>query len=143
MTDASLVPRRRHWEMLIISCAVIVGALVLRVDDDREHVVLSGPWTVPLPPSCVSREVFGVPCPGCGLTRSFVYLAHGRFQDSWHAHHIGWLMALATIVQIPYRCWCLRRSDRQILPIRVVKSFGTLLIALLFINWALDRILAF
>lgn len=28
-------------------------------------------------PLCAMRETFGLPCPGCGLTRAFIHLAHG------------------------------------------------------------------
>lgn len=28
-------------------------------------------------PMCAMRDVLGLPCPGCGLTRSFIHLAHG------------------------------------------------------------------
>ena len=28
-------------------------------------------------PMCAMRDVVGLPCPGCGLTRSFIHLAHG------------------------------------------------------------------
>lgn len=29
---------------------------------------------------CVSRLFWGVPCPGCGLTRAFCFMAHGEFE---------------------------------------------------------------
>ncbi|WP_448701881.1 DUF2752 domain-containing protein [Mucilaginibacter sp. AW1-3] len=28
-------------------------------------------------------------CPGCGLGHSIIYLFHGRFSASWHAHWLG------------------------------------------------------
>jgi len=129
--------------MLAISCAIVVCACLLRVSDDGERVVLSGPWAVPLPPTCLAREAFGIPCPGCGLTRSFVHLAHGHWRASWQSHRIGWLLALATVAQLPYRLWAIRHPDRPILPLRVANAFGGLLIALLFVNWTLGWFGAF
>jgi hypothetical protein len=32
------------------------------------------------PPLCLSRLLFGVPCPGCGMTRAFSCALHGRFR---------------------------------------------------------------
>ncbi len=31
----------------------------------------------------------GLPCPGCGLTRSFVSLGHGHFWEALHWHPLG------------------------------------------------------
>ncbi len=41
------------------------------------------------PVLCPFRRVTGLPCPGCGLTRSWVYLAHGWWRESWLAHPFG------------------------------------------------------
>jgi len=34
-------------------------------------------------PLCAFRAYTGLSCPGCGLTRAFVAIAHGRFADAW------------------------------------------------------------
>ena len=43
---------------------------------------------------CPLREVTGLPCPGCGLTRSFLLIAQGRFGEAWRMHPFsyGWLL---------------------------------------------------
>jgi hypothetical protein len=50
------------------------------------------------PVICPFRLVTGLPCPGCGLTRSWVYLTHGQWRDSFAAHPFGWLLAAVAIV---------------------------------------------
>jgi hypothetical protein len=40
-------------------------------------------------PICPSKLVTGVPCPGCGLTRSVTCLAHAELARSWHYHPFG------------------------------------------------------
>ena len=35
---------------------------------------------------CPIRAVFGIPCPGCGLTRAFSALIHGRFVEALYYH---------------------------------------------------------
>jgi hypothetical protein len=40
-------------------------------------------------PCCMFRLTTGLPCPLCGLTRSFVSLAHGRVRDSFLFHPFG------------------------------------------------------
>ena len=42
-------------------------------------------------------------CPGCGLTRSFVALAHGRIAQAWAFNPAGFLGFAALIWQVPYR----------------------------------------
>jgi hypothetical protein len=31
---------------------------------------------------CVFRVLTGIPCPGCGMTRAFIYLGHGNFRNA-------------------------------------------------------------
>jgi len=31
---------------------------------------------------CLIKDVFGFPCPGCGLTRAVLFLAHGDFRSA-------------------------------------------------------------
>src|SRR5712671_4868428 len=73
-------PGRRHVIMLLLACAVIVAAFGLQVLPDGDGVSIREVSVAKLPPLCVARPYLGVKCPGCGLTRSFVYLAHG---DVW------------------------------------------------------------
>lgn len=128
--------RARHWEMLWISIVVILLALVLRTDGQR--VALPGLPRLPLPEVCGSRAWFGVSCPGCGLTRSFVFLAHGRWSEAWQMHRLGWLLALMTAVQIPYRLWCLKRGN--LLTRRQGSIVAWVLIAALLANWVLEML---
>lgn len=126
--------RQRHREMLFFAFVVVVGAAVLEVRPDQ-RVAFRGLSSTPLPPSCVSHELFGIPCPGCGLTRSIIYLAHGQWRASLAMHRLGWLMALAALLQIPYRIQALRQDDATYLPPRFTRGFGKTLVALLMINW--------
>jgi len=45
-----------------------------------------------LPSLCPFYNLTGLPCPGCGLTRAFVCLGHGRWHESLHWHPLGWLV---------------------------------------------------
>lgn len=46
---------------------------------------------------CPFRRLTGLPCPGCGLTRSWVYGAHGWWGESFSAHPFGLLLLLAVL----------------------------------------------
>ncbi len=132
--DASLV--RRHREMLSIACGIIVLAflLIVRSDDHAAFALLPG-W--PIPSTCPSQSIFHVDCPGCGLTRSFIFLAHGDWHNAFLRNRMGWLLALAVVLQIPYRLIALRGPNRLPLGRRIPDLCGIVLIIALIGNWAL------
>ena len=131
--------RRHHSRMLFISAAVVLLSFALEVRPDQ-RVALHGLAEYPLPHLCSSRAFWGFECPGCGLTRSFIHLAHGRWQAASDVHPLGWLVAAAVLAQFPYRLMALRhRSGRplgQILP----RTFGLALVCLLLAVWVAARI---
>jgi hypothetical protein len=125
-----------HWEMVAICLAVLVVSLLFEVRSDDRVAFFALP-SHPLPETCGFHALFGIPCPGCGLTRSFVHLAHGRWAQSWRAHHLGWLLAAALLFQFPYRLAALRWPEREFLGEHVSRWFGRAVIALLIANWIL------
>ena len=52
------------------------------------------------PPLCPFRLLTGLPCPGCGLTRSLVCLLHGDLAMSLAFHPLGPPVALALLVLV-------------------------------------------
>lgn len=139
--DARAMDRRhaqlldRHWTMLGISFAVIVLSFALQLNPAGRVRASWLPFDS-LPPLCGSRAFFGINCPGCGLTRSFVALASGDFAESFRLHRVGWLMALAVALQVPYRTWGLYELRRGVISERAWPTwFGRVLIAALILNW--------
>jgi hypothetical protein len=65
-----------------------------------------------LPEVCTMRRLLGIDCPGCGLTRSFVALAHGDFVAAWRWNPAGLLWFAALLYQFPYRAVQLRFISR-------------------------------
>ena len=43
-------------------------------------------------PMCLLDATTGIPCPGCGLTRSVTCIGHLRFADAWGYHPFGFLV---------------------------------------------------
>lgn len=76
--------------LVAAGAAVALGAAFLVSPDHVE----SGPVICPL------RRLTGLPCPGCGLTRSWVYLAHGWWREAFSAHLFGAVAALAAIALV-------------------------------------------
>jgi hypothetical protein len=130
---------RRHVEMLAASVAIIVLALALEIRPD-EHAAFRFLPDWPIPSSCPSQTIFRTDCPGCGLTRSLVFLAHGDWHAAFVRHRAGWLLALAVVLQIPYRLAGLLGRNRRPLGERIPWLFGNILIAVLIGNWVLLRL---
>jgi hypothetical protein len=127
--------RERHRFMLWVAIIVVAASFALRF---RQGEALRLPGTdVSLPVMCGSRMFFGVECPGCGLTRSFVALAAGDFKESLRFNRVGWILALALVAQIPYRIIALREIRGRIVQRTWPVWFGYFLIAALIINWLL------
>ncbi|MBW3539869.1 MAG: DUF2752 domain-containing protein [Planctomycetes bacterium] len=132
--------KRHHATMLLLSCAAIVGAWLLEVrGDGRVGLRLVSGWD--LPHTCFARVALGVDCPACGLTRSFIHLADGRWSDALAVHRLGWLLALATLLQVPYRAWALVHRRGEPLGVLFPTAFAYTLIALLIGNWILGSLL--
>jgi Protein of unknown function (DUF2752) len=129
----------RHREMLIVTTLILLGAFGLKVRADQ-RVAPRGFPGLPLPETCHTRAWFGVKCPGCGLTRSFIYLAEGDWKTSLATHRIGWLMALAVLLQFPYRLLCLRWDGPRGLTLQAARWFGCFLIVALVGNWLYDLV---
>lgn len=111
-TPAYAWDRTTHWLWLLLSLAVLLAAGSLRVDADQQRVLVPGA-KLALPGTCTYKVWFGVDCPGCGMTRCFVSLAHGDLVAAWRFHPVGILAFAMVAAQIPYRCvqlWRLRQG---------------------------------
>ena len=126
--------RRRHREMLWVCAVGLAMALLLQVRPDG-RVVFPGLTNHPLPESCASQRLFNAKCPGCGMTRSFIQLAHLRFQESWNFHRLGWLLFAAMLLQFPYRLAALYRERPPLAGSKAPRMFTWTLLALLLGNW--------
>jgi hypothetical protein len=126
--------RSYHLWMLLASATVLLAAFLLRVRSDQ-RVELAILPNLPLPELCQSRIVFGVDCPGCGLTRSFVHLAAGDVQSSLAVNPVGWIFAAVVLLQLPYRLWAVCTCDGRPLGRLIPWVFVWAPFALLFASW--------
>ncbi len=66
----------------------------------------------PLPGVCTFKRILGIGCPGCGLTRCFISLAHGDWAAAWRYNPAGILLFAAAAFQLPFRIFQIRRLRR-------------------------------
>ena len=101
--------KRDHRFILRSSLLVVITAFLLIVRADGRVAFFFAPgWAVP--ESCPSHVLLHMDCPGCGLTRSIVSLAHGQWRQSLAFHPVGVALAIVFAAQIPYRIMCLKRG---------------------------------
>jgi hypothetical protein len=97
--------RIEHLWILALALTAISGAFVLDLSPEGAIclTVHNLGWKLQLPETCMSRLIFGISCPGCGLTRSFVAMAHGEFDLAARANPMGPVLFVLCWLQIPYR----------------------------------------
>jgi hypothetical protein len=127
-----------HGVLLAISSAILVLAVVLSVRD-RSQVLL--PWlNIPLPELCLMRRMTGLGCPGCGMTRCFISLAHGDWAAAWSYNPAGLFLFVVVALQIPYRSWQLWRIRSGLPELRtgmLAALFLATFASALLVQWAL------
>ncbi|HUP64489.1 MAG TPA: DUF2752 domain-containing protein [Thermoanaerobaculia bacterium] len=69
---------------------------------------------------CWSIVFFDSPCPGCGLTRSFIALAGGDWEGAAALNMLGPPLFLATVTLLLLHGWSLVRPDFH--PLRVAQG---------------------
>ncbi len=73
---------------------------------------------------CLSRRLFHLPCPGCGMTRAFAHLAKGEWGAALVLHPLAPVVALEMV--LGWLAWGAVAAGRPLrLPVRV----ETLLVA--------------
>ena len=62
---------------------IVIGAIVIPAPSLGASTVLG------LPKLCLFRNITGIGCPGCGMTRSLIATAHLHFEDAILFHPLG------------------------------------------------------
>jgi len=89
-----------RWRMVVLAVALaaVLGVARLLEPDPRgfgTHTQLG------LPP-CQFARVTGRPCPSCGMTTAFAWVARGRFDRAWGANPAGSLLAPTVAALVPW-----------------------------------------
>lgn len=123
--------------LVLLFAGLVVAAALLRPSSPGtdEGLRVAGQR---LPEVCSLYRATGLPCPGCGLTRSWVSALHGRLPESLVHHPLGWLVLLYVAAQaVRHAAWLLLPRRRPAVerlgrPLdRGVIALG----ALLFVAW--------
>jgi hypothetical protein len=136
---AAAVPRPAavfHLVVLALCSTALLLALALSVRG-QSQVVLPG-LQLPLPELCMLRRTAGLDCPGCGLTRCFISLAHGDFASAWSYNPAGLLLFVMVALQVPFRAyqlWRIRLGQPELSLGRITPVVFAALALALFAQW--------
>jgi len=87
------VKRGRILDVLLMVCFIATLGLAFTMGISPDNGLELG--GKPLGNVCIFRQCFGISCPFCGVSRSMVALAHGRFIASLSFHPMGPLISVA------------------------------------------------
>jgi len=90
-----------HLVVLFVCTAIFAAALILSPGGPGGGQVHL--FSIQLPETCSFLDLTGLPCPGCGLTRSVVAAAHGNLAASWEFHRLGALTLFYILLQAVFR----------------------------------------
>ncbi|MFM2222647.1 MAG: hypothetical protein RLZZ78_904 [Armatimonadota bacterium] len=62
---------------------IVIGAVLIPAPSPNASTVLG------LPKLCIFRNITGIACPGCGMTRSMIAAGHLHLEDSLTFHPMG------------------------------------------------------
>jgi hypothetical protein len=132
--ETALVSTHRLW---LVLCAGALLAAVAIGQVERWLPVFS---LDDLPVACAFRRTTGLPCPGCGLTRSWAALGRGDLAQSLAYHRLGWVVMLYVAAQaLRHAFWLAFPATRAVTDRwgRWLDRSLLVLAAAMFINWGL------
>ena len=97
-----------------------------------------------LPSTCTFHNLTGLPCPGCGLSRSLVSAVHGDFAASLTFHRLGLLTLVYILLQFLYRMGLLISPAlaKGVFGSGRILNRGLILLGILFaVNWIFSLLL--
>ena len=99
-----------HRTLLVLAILVLTGSFFFQCSGDGQ--VTDPLLGIALPGVCVWQRYTGLDCPGCGLTRCFISIAHGDLAAALRYHPVGVVLFAVVLAQLPYRGLQLHRLSR-------------------------------
>ena len=75
---------RKKWNLLIIFIAIAIISILVDIYFDEKSI-------------CLFYNTYGVACPSCGMTRSYIALLHGDIHKAIYFHPLFWAVPLLLI----------------------------------------------
>lgn len=118
-----VLPLKRLWPSTLFLSALLLASALLPLP---QNGAIAG-----LPSICAFHNLTGLPCPGCGLTRAWVAMAHGHVAQALIWHPLGPLLFLAALGYAIWSAWVALNRPPFPMPRRLqnqIIGFGTTLL---------------
>lgn len=123
-----LVMRRLSWPFFTAGVLLLAGHLLPR---PSHYGTVAG-----LPSICAFKTLTTIPCPGCGITRSFILSAHGDWAQALFFHPFGIILYIGLWAILFAKVLSLRLELPQI-PQKTLLISGSVIAAALVLFWLL------
>ena len=120
-----------HANVLFSSILIILVLLSLRTYSSH---------LTSIPHFCLFQELFHVPCPGCGITRSVFSIARGEYFLAWQYNPAGIGLFSFLLAQIPMRIIALKYGNRTELVSKISRKWSLFVIFSLILVWMLKLV---
>lgn len=90
-------------------------------------------------PPCYFKFFLHIPCPACGLTTSFAYLAKGNLLAAWHTHWMSPFLFVLFLLLFVYSIVCLFRGKTfwDLFEYKWMPAFSSFVILSMLLCWVL------
>ncbi len=107
----TVLQRLHPWAgVLVAAAAVLAAALVQPVAGHGDQLTLFGR---PFGPVCTFLDLTGLPCPSCGMTRSWVWAVRGELALALRYNVAGVALLAILVAYAPVRVWGGGRLGRR------------------------------
>ena len=90
---------------------------------------------------CIFKSIFGIPCPGCGLTRAFRAIFHGNFLEAEKYNILSIpILIFYLFFFILIILDCIKKTNKTETLLKKISNHYILIIIILIINWVINII---
>jgi len=125
-----------HWLFFWMAAVVLLLSFLMKSEGGEKAVFLPGSQT-PMPETCMTQRLFGIDCPGCGMTRAFIAISSGQFARAWRFNPASFIIYLFVALQIPWhtiQIWRLK-NRRHPLVTRWAYMAPAAMVVVLTVHW--------
>ncbi len=124
-----------HWLFLLMAAIIILLSFLMRSEGEKS-VFLPG-FASAMPETCSAQRLFGIDCPGCGMTRAFISISSAQFSRAWNFNPASFIVYFFVAVQIPWHTFQIWRLTARRQPLVTAWAYMAPIgvVVILTINW--------